>query len=460
MVIVVLLVCLLPASGRGSAQEAVDSLTLLSFECSGGVRLDGAPVASADCLGESDRTFTLSGPGDQQADLRTIPESTSDDEEIRQATWSVILDEEVTRDGVWSLKEIDPDQETADIVSCLRIVGFKFAPAALDYGDDRSVSFDWDAAVRLSPNTVAGQYLECSWLSVLDLSVEERPGLLIIRNAVGSDPSDADLVVVEPDGEPQGFGNTEAGDVPSASFTLTNDDSGEEFELQTDESAGNLSTTFALAPGDYTLTAIPTGESSTFTVEEGQTVLALNTLAEQPAESDDPTPIVINVEPTETAVPLPTVEVTPEVELPQDYEFSASDWAGAYPNVVTDVYGRECVALYGARSQYPSARLTFVARDNGGGQAELVLAGLDDEWAGQVPIQVTVNGEVVYQGDSGFESWGPSLPEANWSQSAIRFDSDLIVAGQNEIVVTNLSDAANFGIPPYILLAQASLRVG
>jgi hypothetical protein len=127
---------------------------------------------------------------------------------------------------------------------------------------------------------------------------------------------------------------------------------------------------------------------------------------------------------------------------------------------VTDVYGRECVALYGARSQYPSARLTFVARDNGGGQAELVLAGLDDEWAGQVPIQVTVNGEVVYQGDSGFESWDPSLPEANWSRSTIAFDSNLIVAGQNEIVVTNLSDAANFGIPPYILLAQASLRVG
>jgi hypothetical protein len=460
LVIAAVLVCLLPAPVRGSAQEAVDSLTILSFECSGDVPLDGSPLAAANCSGESDRTFTLSGPDGREADIRTTLEPNPDNEEIRRATWSVILDDEVTRDGTWSLREVEPDQQTGDLVSCLKVIGFKFAPAALDFGDDRSVSFDWNAAVRLNPSTIAGQFLECNWFAVPDPQTDERPGLLTIKNAVGSDPSEANLVVVEPDGESQGFSHTESADVPSASFTLNNDDSGEELELRTDDSSGDLSTTFALVPGDYTITAIPTGKSASFTIEEGQTVLALNTLAEPPADRSDPTPIVINVEPTETPVPLPTAEDIPEVVAPQVFEFAASDWTGAYPDLVIAVYGRDCVAVYGVRSQYPSARLTFAAEDPGNGHAELVLDGLDDEWAGQVPIEVTVNGELVYQGRSGFASWDPNLPEANWSQTTIAFDAGLIVAGQNEIVVTNLSDAANFGIPPYILLAQASLRVG
>src|SRR5688572_1289260 len=176
-----------PGPGLGAAQEApVDSLTLSSFECSGDVPLDGAPIAAADCSSESDRTFRLSGPDGQQVDLRTTPESDSDDLEVRQATWSVILDDEVTRDGAWNLREVEPDGETADLVSCLKVVGFKFAHAELRFGDDRSVSFDWDAAVRLGPSTVAGQYLECSWFSVPELPTEERPALLTIKNAVGS----------------------------------------------------------------------------------------------------------------------------------------------------------------------------------------------------------------------------------------------------------------------------------
>jgi hypothetical protein len=88
-----------------------------------------------------------------------------------------------------------------------------------------------------------------------------------------------------------------------------------------------------------------------------------------------------------------------------------------------------------------------------------VLTGLDDEWAGQVPILVAVNGVVVYQGSSGFNSWEPNSAAVAWSQLVLSFESDLLVAGQNQIVVTNMAEAANFGTPPYILLAEASLTV-
>ena len=135
------------------------------------------------------------------------------------------------------------------------------------------------------------------------------------------------------------------------------------------------------------------------------------------------------------------------------------DWSGAYPDVVTAVYGRDCVAIYGVNSQYPSATLTFVADAAASGEAELTLTGLDDEWSGQNLIEVTVNGEVVYEGASGFKSWNPSTSQVAWSQITISFDSDLIVDGENEITVTNGAQAANFGTPPYVLLAQAEVVI-
>ena len=62
-------------------------------------------------------------------------------------------------------------------------------------------------------------------------------------------------------------------------------------------------------------------------------------------------------------------------------------------------------------------------------------------------------------GPSGFSSWDPSAATVAWNQIALTVDADLLVAGANETVVTNLADAANFGCPPYILLADASLLV-
>jgi hypothetical protein len=132
---------------------------------------------------------------------------------------------------------------------------------------------------------------------------------------------------------------------------------------------------------------------------------------------------------------------------------------GAYPDVVTAVYQRDCVALYGIDSQYPSATVTFTLGKTGDAPARLVLTGLDDEWAGEVPIVVAVNDAIVYQGSSGFTSWDPGAATVGWSQVMLTIDADLLVTGENRIVVTNLADAANFGTPPYILLAEASLTI-
>jgi hypothetical protein len=126
---------------------------------------------------------------------------------------------------------------------------------------------------------------------------------------------------------------------------------------------------------------------------------------------------------------------------------------------VTAVYQRDCVALYGSNSRYPSAAVTLTLGETGDAPARLVLTGLDDEWGGEVPITVAVNGAIVYKGSSGFTSWDPGAETVGWSQIVLTIDADLLVVGENRIVVTNQADAANFGVPPYILLAEASLTI-
>src|SRR3954452_18973353 len=413
--------------------EARYSLTLSSLDCSHELALDGSPISTSDCSGETDRSFVLSGPDGQQVDLTTTRQPAPDGVNEEMAFWSADPDDGVADSGTWSLKANNPNPDVASLVSCLKIVGAKSAPAALDFSDG-GVHFEWDAAVPLGSNTTAGEYLNCTWYSMPPLPQDIRPGLLTVRVATGSGSTDADFVVAEPDGTPQFFTNIRPGAVAATTFRLANADTAEQVTLSSDASSGPwASTTFALPAGDYTLTADATSHSAPITVEEGQTVLALTTLpgssdavpsVSPTAEASTPTPLPTRpAQPTATATvpptntPLPTIPPTstpttvvlptvpPIQQVPtetdgQVFQFSSHDWTGAYPDVVTAVYQRACVALYGVKSQYASAALTFSAGDIGSDPATLVLTGLDDEWAGEVPIMVTVNGVVEYQGDS------------------------------------------------------------
>jgi hypothetical protein len=311
-----------------------------------------------------------------------------------------------------------------------------------------------------------------------------RPGLLTIRVAQGSSPADADLVVATSHGAPQQLKAISASNIPATTLTLVDEASGTQVHLATDTAPGPwASTTFAPRPGRYTVIADATSQSVAVTVEEGQTLLALETLAGHPA-TPQPTPSTVGGTPSEPAPPATPEAATTTPAIPQPnpplvggqstpaspspqptrettqvFQFSARDWAGGYADVVTEVYQRECVALYGVNSQFSSAALTFALRATGEASAQLVLTGLDDEWSGEVPIAVAVNGVVVYQGASGFASWDPSGATVAWSQIVIAIDADLLRTGPNEITVTNLADAANFGIPPYLLLAGATLTI-
>jgi hypothetical protein len=254
--------------------------------------------------------------------------------------------------------------------------------------------------------------------------------------------------------------------------------------LVVDASAGPwATTTFTLAPGTYTLTAAETGASLPITVTAGQTVLVLSELAGTQTDSavspapsatspatSTTVPTTIPTATTPSSLPTATAQPTRTPTRPRPtatstadgavISFAADDWSGAYPDVVAAVYQRPCVAVYGAESRYPSAQLTFTVDAADGRPATLVLTGLDDEWAVHSPISITVNGVVVFQGTSEFANWDPAAATVNWSQMTVTIDPGILTQGRNEIVVANQSDSANFGLPPYILLAEATLTIG
>jgi hypothetical protein len=138
--------------------------------------------------------------------------------------------------------------------------------------------------------------------------------------------------------------------------------------------------------------------------------------------------------------------------------FNLDDFKGAYTRIDRDVYQRPSVALYGSRTDYSTATLSFFLNQPGSGNASLTLVGLDDENPGPNPIRITLNNTTIYEGDSGFADW-PEGGHVPWRPLEITFDGGIVVGGFNTLAISNRSDSDNIGTPPYILLAGGSLDV-
>jgi hypothetical protein len=95
------------------------------------------------------------------------------------------------------------------------------------------------------------------------------------------------------------------------------------------------------------------------------------------------------------------------------------------------------------------------------GPTRLAIAGLDDERAGSNPIELSVNGQDMFTGPSPFASWDGIADGAGaaWTTVIFELPAGLLMAGRNETAVTNFSQAVNFGISPYVLLAEAGIEV-
>lgn len=445
--------------GRETRAADDDSLTLYTAECSDPLPLDGTPITAETCDTTEDRAFTLVGPAGQEFELLAKLEFVLNGPRVRAARWSVNLQDDRDDEGTYTLTEQNKDPDRQTLYECLLASDGDLVPAELTHIEG-GVEFEWTPAVA-PPDDVEGQALVCTVYShPIGRRALPMAGILQIHAGVASLEGGSDLVVRAAGDEPYNLRDSRSADVPSLTYTIT-DTAGREITLTAPGAEeGPAVNRFPVPPGDYTLTVNATGTSTDVTVEPGQTVLAFNPLDESTAAPTD-TPDTQTLDLGEgESTPTPPANDAPEIDAVESFAFTAGDWAGAYPAVNTEVYGRDCVAVYGAGSPHPTGSLTFVLDRVTLGDSQLVLTGLDDELTGGNPIVITVNSQVIFEGASPFYDWDPNNPEIPWNQHVVPFGNDVLVQGVNEIVVANASAGGSIGLPPYILLAEASLFVG
>jgi tRNA A-37 threonylcarbamoyl transferase component Bud32 len=167
---------------------------------------------------------------------------------------------------------------------------------------------------------------------------------------------------------------------------------------------------------------------------------------------------------TATPKPKPTVQAsqpTIAADVPVSANFTVSDWRGGFAGDQS-WYGRPWLAVYGAWSAYPQASINFNLDAAPSGPEVLAIDGLDDEWRGNVAIEIEVNGVAIYTGPSPWPSWdGVGHGEqANWTTVSMRIPIGMLHAGANQITVLNTEPVANFGTGPYVLVSGAKILPG
>lgn len=115
-------------------------------------------------------------------------------------------------------------------------------------------------------------------------------------------------------------------------------------------------------------------------------------------------------------------------------------------------YGRTGVNYVYARTTGAVATMTATFQLTAVPETDLflVLEAMDDDAAAPCPIQITVNGEVIFDGPSGF-------PDAVWLRGQYRLPAAVLQAGTNQLSIGNQSATGNAGNPPWFMLARAAL---
>jgi serine/threonine-protein kinase len=219
----------------------------------------------------------------------------------------------------------------------------------------------------------------------------------------------------------------------------------------------------ATAPPLSTITPEPPATEPPATEPPAPT--ATKTVAAVPTATNAPT-LAPTEPPSATSEPriVPVNNTASEDQtstVPLAVQFSADEWQGGLYRGDGEWYGRPWTAVYGAQSQYPVATLSFSLESTPQDAATLTITGLDDEWEGNNPIEISVNGVAVFSGPSPFPSWDGigNGEQAAWTPIEFEVPAGTLHDGQNEIVVANQSPSASVGIPPYVLVSDALLEI-
>jgi serine/threonine-protein kinase len=177
--------------------------------------------------------------------------------------------------------------------------------------------------------------------------------------------------------------------------------------------------------------------------------------------------------PTSTPEPDPTATPTPEpagppVEFDTPFPVSAIPpvWSqgptavfgrdefvagGAYRRIDGVLYDRPAAHLYGEGSGHQFTEVSFTVNDPPSTHIGIVVVGMDDERQAAVPIRLSLNGQVVWEGPSPFanEQW----TTVGWRVGNLGW----LVEGENVLRIELLTGPGELGLPPWLLLNAAQI---
>lgn len=155
---------------------------------------------------------------------------------------------------------------------------------------------------------------------------------------------------------------------------------------------------------------------------------------------------------------------TANAATPVSVAFDFSKLNGAYERNDSTLFGRTEKALYGAGSTFEKANITFTLDKVPTGQPVLKITGLDDELPAHCTFQVLVNGTSIFNGSDTFPTvpggdTGEGGKDRYWGDMSIKVPASALKAGQNTIILSNLTPWTGALGVPYILINALSLQV-
>jgi eukaryotic-like serine/threonine-protein kinase len=224
------------------------------------------------------------------------------------------------------------------------------------------------------------------------------------------------------------------------------------------------------------VTAPPTAVPTDTPLPPTETPVPLPTDTPAPLPTDTPAP---PPPPTDTPVPeqipppLPTDTPVPEPEPPtptpapeplpgNTIALEDTAFAGGYTRSNGLYHGRSAHWVYGQGTQYSTMSATFNVDNPPAGPAVLTIVGIDSEDKAKTPMNITLNGVVIYEGPNPLpndNSSGPNGP-GNWGSFTWPIGPGVLQPGANTLSITNLDPSPKINFPIFIMVDYASISWG
>ena len=139
-------------------------------------------------------------------------------------------------------------------------------------------------------------------------------------------------------------------------------------------------------------------------------------------------------------------------------EIGAEDWNGAYYREVGNL--QPWAGLYSQATEYSTASIVFdLPGEPTGDTFDLTVEGMTSENIADIPLAIEVNGVEVDRFNTPFPSWNGEEGDQPWTVATFTLPTESLQAGRNQITIVNLIETGEFGVPPYVLLADATLSI-